>query len=111
MIFIKTDGLADELKQVLEREAGIETAFIYGSWSEGREKLHSDIDLFIIGEVDENRLISGLNDLETRLSREINYVIFGSREVRKRVRENDPFVKGVMKGQKIFLVGDPGENS
>jgi len=111
MIFIKTDGLADELKQVLEREAGIETAFIYGSWSEGREKLHSDIDLFIIGEVDENRLISGLNDLETRLSREINYVIFGSREVRKRVRENDPFVKGVMNGQKIFLVGDPGENS
>ena len=108
MIFIKTDGLADELKQVLGKEAGIESAFIYGSWAEGKEKLKSDVDLFIIGEVDENRLISGLNDLEKRLSREINYVIFLSQEVQKRVRANDPFVKNVMEGSKIFLVGDPG---
>lgn len=107
MIFIKTDGLADELKQVLGKEKGIESAFIYGSWAEGKEKLQSDIDLFIVGEVDEHRFILGLNDLEKKLSREINYVIFDSNEIEKRMKQNDPFVKNVIEGSKIVLVGEP----
>ncbi len=106
MIFIKTDGLANELKNILEKEKGIEQAFIYGSWAEGKERLLSDIDLFIVGEIDENRIIKGLNELEKRLSREINYVIFESNELENRLKKEDPFIKNVIEGPKIFLVGE-----
>lgn len=110
MIFIKTDGLASELKQTLVRVKGIEQAFIYGSWAEGRERLQSDIDIFIVGNIDENNINKGLNEMEKKLKREVNYVIFERNELRKRIRENDPFVKNVIEGKKIFLVGESGEN-
>ena len=109
MIFIKTDGVGNELKRILQKEKCIEIAFIYGSWADGTERLHSDIDLFIVGEVDEDKLIKDLNALEKRLSKEINYVIFNRDEVRKRLQKNDPFVKNVMERAKIFLVGEPSE--
>lgn len=109
MIFIKTDGIGNELKRILTKEKAIEMAFIYGSWAEGKERLLSDIDLFIVGEVDEDKLIKDLNALEKWLSKEVNYVIFDRDEVRKRLQEKDPFVKNVMEGAKIFLVGEPSE--
>lgn len=106
MIFIKTDGLANELKQILAREKGIKQAFIYGSWAAGKEKLLSDIDIFIVGEIDENRVIKDLNELEQRLSREINYVIFDTNEFKNRLKKDDPFIKNVIEGPKIFLIGE-----
>ncbi len=109
MIFIKTDGIANELRQILEREKAIELAFIYGSWAEGKGRLLSDIDVFIVGEVDENEFISGLNTLEKKLSREINYVIFDRDDMEFRLKKKDPFVVNVTKGPKIYLVGEQNE--
>lgn len=109
MIFIKTDGIANELKQILEKDKNIELAFIYGSWAEGKERLLSDIDLFIVGKVDENGIIEGLNTLEKKLSREINYVIFSEDEVKRRLKRKDPFIKNVFESPRIFLVGEGSE--
>ncbi len=106
----KTEGFVVELKQIFKGESGVKHAFIYGSWAEGKEKLNSDIDIFVVGDVDEQSLISGLNDLEKRLSREINYVIFGTNELKERQKGEDPFIKKVFVGKKIFLVGGPLED-
>ena len=109
MIFIKTDGIGNELKAVLKKQKKIQLAFIYGSWAEGKEKFLSDIDVFIIGEVNEDKLIEGLNALEKRLSRNINYVIFFRDEFNRRMRNKDPFVKNVIEGKKIILIGELNE--
>jgi predicted nucleotidyltransferase len=84
-------------------------AFIYGSWAEGKEKFLSDIDVFIVGEVNEDKLIEGLNAMEKKLSRAINYVIFDKDEFKRRMRKKDPFVKNVIEGKKIILVGELNE--
>ncbi len=47
-------------------------AFIHGSYDKGEEKACSDVDLLIIGGVDNGRLDSHLGKLEKLLGREIN---------------------------------------
>jgi predicted nucleotidyltransferase len=109
MIFIKTEGIGNELIEILKKQKKIHLAFLYGSWAEGKEKFLSDIDLFIVGKVDEEKLIRDLNIVEKRLSREINYVIFDRNELKRKLQKRDPFVKNVMEGKKIILAGELSE--
>jgi len=104
-IILKTEGVAKELKDSLI-EIGVETAFIYGSFASGEATVNSDIDIFIIGEINENKLIIKIKEVEKRLSREINYVLFTVKEFEKRVKSKDPFVLNVLKEPKAMLIGD-----
>lgn len=78
-IILKTEGVAKELQDSLS-EIGVEVAFIYGSFASGKAGVDSDIDIFIIGEVDEDNLIIKIREVEKKLSREINYVLFTAKE-------------------------------
>jgi len=104
-IIIKTEGVAKELKDSLI-EIGVEMAFIYGSFASGEATVNSDIDIFIIGEINEDKLIIKIKEVEKRLSREINYVLFTVKEFEKRVKSKDPFVLNVLKEPKAMLIGD-----
>jgi len=48
------------LQNILEKFKAISQAFIYGSFAKGEEREDSDIDLLIIGKVDENKLIEDI---------------------------------------------------
>jgi len=104
-IILKTEGVAKELKESLI-EIGVETVFIYGSFASGEATVNSDIDIFIIGEVDEDKLIIKIREIEKTLSREINYVLFTAKEFERKKKSKDPFVLNVLKEPKIMLIGD-----
>ncbi|MGB2842997.1 MAG: nucleotidyltransferase domain-containing protein [Halobacteriota archaeon] len=104
-IILKTEGVAKELQDSLS-EIGVEIAFIYGSFASGKAGVDSDIDIFIIGEVDEDNLIIKIREVEKKLSREINYVLFTAKEFEMRGKSKDPFVLNVLREPKIMLVGD-----
>ena len=104
-IILKTEGVAKELKESLI-EIGVETVFIYGSFASGEATVNSDIDIFIIGEVDEDKLIIKIREIEKTLSREINYVLFTAKEFERRIKSKDPFVLNVLKEPKVMLIGD-----
>jgi len=104
-IILKTEGVANVVQNAL-LELGAETAFIYGSFASGTAGLESDIDLFIIGELNEEELIQTIRNVEKELSREINYVLFTAQEFENRVKSKDPFVLNVLKESKIMLIGD-----
>jgi len=108
-IFLKTEGLGKVIKENLSGLGEVKLAFIYGSFARGEEQLKSDIDLMIVGEVDEKKLIPLIRKLEERLSREINYTLFSPREFESRVKKKDPFVSNVLREKKIQLVGEPSE--
>lgn len=105
-MILKTEGVAKILKDHLDELGSIQTAFIYGSFSRHNAQLTSDIDVFIIGTIKENILISAIHDLEKQLTREINYVLFTQEEFIKRKRKKDPFITNVLKEPKIMLLGD-----
>jgi len=108
-IFLKTEGLGEVIKENLSGLGEVKLAFIYGSFARGEEQLKSDIDLMIVGKVDEKKLVPLIRKLEGRLSREINYTLFSPTEFESRVKKKDPFISNVLREKKIQLVGEPSE--
>ena len=104
-IILKTEGVTRMLKENLAEIGVIETSFIYGSFAKNEARLGSDIDLFMIGMFDEQRLIELIHRAERLISREINYVAFTPEEFEERKRKNDPFVTNVLREPKIVLIG------
>ncbi|MFH1310735.1 MAG: nucleotidyltransferase domain-containing protein [Candidatus Omnitrophota bacterium] len=108
-IVLKTVGAVGLLKQALSKVKGIKAAFIYGSFARNQERAGSDIDLLIVGKVDEDVLLKGINAAEKLLKREINYTIFSREEFLKKKKAKDAFIKELLASQKIFLVGEVNE--
>jgi predicted nucleotidyltransferase len=108
-IFLKTAGMGNGIREAFKNLGGLRLCFIYGSYAEDAETPQSDLDLFIVGEVDEVRLIPVVNGLEKRLHREINYVLYTPEEYMRRKRGKDPFVTNVLEGKKVMLQGDENE--
>jgi predicted nucleotidyltransferase len=104
-LVLKTSGVAGRIRASLERVAGIEFAFIYGSYAKGEEKADSDVDLLIIGDVDMGRLDSNLGKLEKTLGREINYVLYSMEEFKSKKKAKHGFLMDVLSGKKIMMVG------
>ena len=104
-IVSKTSGLPIILKESLRKAKGIEVALIYGSFAKGEERSSSDIDLFIIGKIDETGLVNTLNRLEKKIQREINSAVYERKDFEKKKKEN-PFLLDLLKSPKIFIIGD-----
>jgi len=108
-LFLKTTGAPGEIKEVLQDIDGIEAAFIYGSVAKGEENSGSDIDLFLIGDIDEGKLLAKLPEVERRLGREVNYSVYARDEFSRRKKQGDRFIATVLNEPKLTLVGNPDE--
>lgn len=108
-ILFKCTGIANALKDNLIKSDRIKFAFIYGSTAENMERLGSDIDLMVIGDVGVEELHSGIRKAEHSLGREINYSIFTEKDIVKRKKDKDDFITVVLKGKKIMLIGEENE--
>ena len=109
-IFLKTEGIGGTIRENLKKLGEVKLAFVYGSFAKGEAQLKSDIDLMIVGEVDERKLIPLIRKTEELLSREINYTLFTTAEFESRVKRKDPFVSDVLKGKKIQLLDGNDES-
>jgi len=105
---VKTVGSIGVLSRAL-RDDSIKYAFIFGSVARHEEKAHSDIDLFVIGDVGLRRLSELLSKAKTQLSREINPHAMTEKEFLKRRRTKDHFVTRVLENQKLFIKGTEDE--
>lgn len=108
-IVLKTVGVVGLLKETMSKIKGVEASFIYGSFARSEAHAGSDIDLFIIGEVDEDILVNEIKRVESLLRREVNYLIFRRSEYKIRKNKGDHFIKEILKGPKIFIVGGVDE--
>jgi len=108
-IVSKTIGIKDLIAGVLNQFKGLSFAFIYGSWAKNKERQSSDIDVMIIGRINEDSLISHFDRLEGRIKREINYNLHTLKSFKFGIRNKNPFLAGIMKDKKIMLVGSENE--
>jgi predicted nucleotidyltransferase len=108
-IVFKTVGIKGLLKGVLSKIKGIETAFIYGSFAKNEESAKSDIDLFVMGKIDENQLVKEIGKLEKVLKREINYSLYSKSDLKKKKREKDSFILDLVENPKVFIVGSEND--
>jgi len=104
-LVLKTEGVARVIKGHLADTADITCMFIYGSFAKGSASGKSDIDLFIVGDLDENKLIPLVHESERTLDREINYTLMRPAELEQRKRDGDPFVTNVLLEPKLMVIG------
>lgn len=105
-LVLKTTGIAGQLKAELAKIKGVKFAFIYGSFAKGQETADSDVDLFIVGSVKLDMLDTMLGEIERKLGRSINYVLYDFREFKEKVSSGDGFVAEVLANDKIILMGE-----
>jgi len=105
-IVAKTVGLEARIRIALSSIEGLRTAFIYGSYAKNQENITSDIDLFITGDIDEDKLVSEIGRIEKELKREVNYSLYSKDDFQKKKKKKDPFIMDVIKNPKIFLIGN-----
>jgi predicted nucleotidyltransferase len=108
-LIFKTTGVQGAMKASLSRLKGVKIAFIYGSYAKGAEKEDSNINLMVIGQANITELNDMVMGLEEKLKRDIDYLVFDEQEYWKRKESKDPFIREILKGKKIFLVGKEDE--
>lgn len=103
-IIDKTRGIPQAIGEALRGISGIRVAFIFGNHeaTEGQS-----IDVLVVGRAHMARLNRVVADLEMRLGRSINYLVFDEGEYQRRKAEGDPFLREVLQGRTIPLIGTP----
>lgn len=108
-IISKTLGIENKLKMLTEQFDGIKYSFIFGSIAKNQESSGSDIDVMLIGEIDEDLLISKIDVLEEELKREINYHIYTEKDFKEKLKNNNDFLTKILEEPKIILKGSLDE--
>ena len=67
------------------------------------------IDLLIVGDLSLKEMAAILGPIGRDLGREINPVFYKPAEFRQRIRKGDHFIKEVLEGPKIYLIGNERE--
>ena len=104
----KTIGIEARVREAIGDLRGVEEAFLYGSYARGDDRATSDLDLFVIGSVDQEALTEQLTDVERDLGRDINVATYERAEVERLRKEGDPFVADVLEGPRVSLIGQGG---
>jgi len=109
-LVVKTGGVADALRAALAPLAGrIRTAFIYGSVAKGTERRASDVDVMVIGDVSFAEASEALGRAQEAIGREVNPSVYAPADFRAKLAAKHHFLRTVLKGEKVFLIGDERE--
>lgn len=108
-IVFKTVGVQGSIREALEEIGNIKFAFIYGSYAKAKETSFSDIDLAVIGNPDEDKLIKELDRLEEKFQREINYKLYTFKKFKKEIEGKEPFILEILRDKKVMLIGNENE--
>lgn len=106
-LIMKTSGMGDALRVALSPlTKRIEAAFIYGSVARGDESGASDVDILIVGDVTLAEIVAVLNPVQQALNREVNPTVYPVGEFQQKRDQGHHFIKSVIEGKKVFLIGD-----
>jgi predicted nucleotidyltransferase len=103
----KTVGLAGPLREALEPLAPrIVAAFVYGSVAKRRDTSRSDIDLMVVGDkLTYAEVFGALESAGARLGRTVNPTVYSRKELAKRLKTGNAFIKRVLEQPKVWVIG------
>ena len=109
-LFLKTESLGAELFKTLKKDQErIRYALIYGSFAKGTEISSSDIDLLIVGDIEEDKVAGALLKAQSRIGREINYIVWSEKELLEKSVQQVPLLREISKTPVIMIIGDADE--
>jgi len=102
-IFLKTFGLENKLREIVQSVSGIKKAYIFGSYASDKMDSSSDVDILAIGNHSILDLQKKIGKLQRELRREFNVVNMDETEFNKK-KISDQFVKNILKNKVIELL-------
>ena len=108
-LYLKTEGVIQKLKVALDGFSGIKYAFIFGSFAGGKAGRRSDIDLMVIGDVDEKAVADTLFAVQQGIAREINFILWAMADLKEKIKSNSAFLKTIVVGDILWLGGNRDE--
>ncbi|MEO8704616.1 MAG: nucleotidyltransferase domain-containing protein [Kofleriaceae bacterium] len=105
-IFVKTVGLVDPIRDALAPiSKAIEFALIFGSIAKGTDHAASDVDVLVVGSVLLEDVFEALHKVERTLARKVSPTVYTRAEYEHRLHEGNAFLKNVLSGEHINLIG------
>ncbi|MFT5139528.1 MAG: hypothetical protein ACI9H8_001313 [Lysobacterales bacterium] len=106
-IVLKTFGALDQLRKAVNALPGeIKLAMIYGPDVQLDEQGSSDIQMLLISDVLEYAdVVSGFTEMENRIGRTVNPVLFDSEEFSVMSRDSDNALVEILRQPRIVLKG------
>jgi DNA-binding transcriptional ArsR family regulator len=101
-IIDKTRGVPQAISEALRPISGIHLAFIFG---EPQVPEGEAIEVLVVGRPHMAELNRVVAELELRIGRSVNYLVFDEGEFERRKAEGDPFFHEVLQGRTIPLIG------
>lgn len=109
-LVVKTVGVGDVIRSTLMPLGDrINVAFMFGSMASASSGRDSDVDLMVVGNVGFGEVVSALGKAQEALSREINPAVYPLDEFTKKVSKGHHFFSSVLKGEKVFIIGDEND--
>ncbi len=108
-IYQKTEGTLRQLSETLHNVNGVKYAFVFGSAARGMQKPHSDIDLMIIGDADDDEISGLMFRLQAKSGREVNYILWTVEDLKEKTRKKSGFLKTIIESRREWLAGDEDE--
>ena len=108
-IVSKTIGVEGSLREIFKQFKDVQIAFIFGSFARSEEDSLSDVDLMIIGNLNEDALLEKIIKLEGEINREINYHIYSLKEIKDKAKEKDGFIEEILTSNKRLVKGSADE--
>lgn len=118
------DPRFEELRRLLGRDIGIPEvlarhlapladrirwAFAYGSVVTGTDRVGSDVDVLVVGDVREDELVEPVAAAQRELEREVDVLAYSPEEYRRRLESGNHFLSAILAGSRIDLIGGPDD--
>ncbi len=103
-IIIKTTGFYNYLANELSGQ--LVYLIVYGSTASHSDRPEGDIDLMVIGEIDENNLLDSINRVEAQTNRAIDYIHWTPEEFHQKIKERHHLLQDIVDKPLIMLEGD-----
>jgi hypothetical protein len=91
----------DQIIKKLRSTGSVQFAFLTGSFANDPR---TNIDIFVVGDVNKAKLAKVVADLEKDMKRELNYSSLTPAEYQYRLSLNDRFVTNVLEAKKIVII-------
>lgn len=108
-IYARTVGVGARLAETLRKQPDVELAFIFGSYARAQDDATSDIDVFVLGNIDWKFVATERERLSEELRREIKEIVWTDEDLRKRIEMHSPFLEELRTTAKIWIVGSDSE--
>jgi predicted nucleotidyltransferase len=91
----------DQIIKRLRSTGSVTFAFLSGSFT---RDTHTNIDIFVVGDINKARLAKVVADMEREMGRELNYSALTPDEYNYRLSLNDRFLTTVLEAKKIVVI-------